>query len=80
MLAKINLHLPGIDDLNLRLNEFRTFGIGVFPQPGYAGFGGGSGNAINYNHYGNVYGGPAGIRELTNEIVAELRKLGVKFG
>lgn len=80
ILEKLNALLPNLAHIHERLMEIRTFGVGVFPQPGYAGFGGGSGNAINYNHYGNVYGGPAGIRELTNEIVAELRKLGVKFG
>ena len=79
ILEKINKHIPGIDDINLRLNEFRTFGIGVFPQPGYAGFGGGSGNTTLY-FQAPVYGGPAGLDELTSEIVSRLRKLGVKFG
>lgn len=88
ILEKLNQHLPGVDDLNLRMNELLTRGMGVFNAIGDAGLrvvggnfaaDGGGGASITLQTYGPVYG-TGGIRQLAADLVEELKRMGVKLG
>jgi tape measure domain-containing protein len=77
ILEKLNAHLPGIDDIHLRLQELRQFGIGVWPQPGYNWAPAGGGNATSITIQGQFYGGPSGLDQLADAIAERLRLRGV---
>jgi tape measure domain-containing protein len=65
ILEKLNQHLPGLDDINHRLIEFRNLGIKIE--------GGGGGGAASVTI--NVHGGDP--RQMLEAITRELKQLGV---
>lgn len=69
--------------LNDRLAQIISNGVGVYNAPGDGGLrlaNGLAGGGLAINWSGNMYGGPAGIAALTDEIVRELRRRGVQLG
>jgi tape measure domain-containing protein len=78
ILDKINRHLPGLDDLNLRMNELMVRGLGIFNAEGDAGLrlAGGAGGVTIHLSGANFIG----FRDLDgflDEIVRRLKQRGV---
>jgi tape measure domain-containing protein len=69
ILEKLNQHLPGLDDINQRLIEFRQVGIKIE--------GGGAGLTVNITVQGSLVGGPNVAAELSALVVRNLKLQGV---
>ncbi len=70
ILEKINKHLPGIDDINQRLIEFRNIGVKIEG-------GGGGGTVVNITVQGSLVGGPNVAAELSAMVVRNLKLQGI---
>jgi len=69
ILEKLNKHLPGLDDINQRLIEFRQLGVKIE--------GGGAGTTVNITVQGSLVGGPNVAAELSAMVVRNLKLQGV---
>jgi len=71
---QINTYLPALSGIHERLMEFRTSGLGVFPQPGYDwALGGGGGAGVQVNVSGNSFVGFRDMDAFVDELVRRIK-------